>query len=87
MFGGVFDIGGIYAALLQGACVMVVVGGLEASKYTVNTFCLAKVPKTAPFNLELRCVVETTTQYRSPSRHSRLTIHSGGNCWCTRRAH
>lgn len=43
VFGMVLDIGGVYAALLQAACVMVVVGGLEASKYTVNSFCVAKV--------------------------------------------
>ncbi len=42
-FGMVLDIGGVYEALLQAACVLVVVGGLEASKYTVNTFCVAKV--------------------------------------------
>lgn len=43
VFGMALDIGGVYAALLQAACVLVVVGGLEASKYTVNTFCVAKV--------------------------------------------
>ncbi|CAN0211326.1 unnamed protein product, partial [Hapterophycus canaliculatus] len=42
LFGAVLDMGGVYAALLQGACVLVVVGGLQASKYTVNTFCVAK---------------------------------------------
>lgn len=42
-FGMMLDIGGVYAALLQAACVLVVVGGLEASKYTVNSFCVAKV--------------------------------------------
>eukprot|EP00903_Cladosiphon_okamuranus_P017906 g16477.t1 len=41
-FGMMLDIGGVYAALLQAACVLVVVGGLEASKYTVNSFCVAK---------------------------------------------
>ena len=43
VLGMMLDIGGVYAALLQAACVLVVVGGLEASKYTVNSFCVAKV--------------------------------------------
>lgn len=41
--GVVLDMGGVYGALLQAVCVMIVVGGLQASKYTVNTFCVAKV--------------------------------------------
>ncbi|CAM9536547.1 unnamed protein product [Ectocarpus sp. 6 AP-2014] len=40
--GVVLDMGGVYGALLQAVCVMIVVGGLQASKYTVNTFCVAK---------------------------------------------
>ncbi|CAM9805598.1 unnamed protein product, partial [Laminaria digitata] len=36
------DIGGVFAALLQGVCVLIVVGGLKASTITVNTFCVAK---------------------------------------------
>lgn len=40
---GVLDMGGLYAAALQAGCVLIVVGGLKASKITVNVFCLAKV--------------------------------------------
>lgn len=37
------DMGSVYAAALQLACVLVVMGGLRASKFTVNIFCVAKV--------------------------------------------
>ena len=43
VFGGSLDMGGVYAALLQIACVAIVVGGLKTSTITVNTFSLAKV--------------------------------------------
>lgn len=35
--------GGVYAALLQAVCVVIVLGGLKASTITVNVFSCAKV--------------------------------------------
>eukprot|EP00904_Undaria_pinnatifida_P004759 jgi/Undpi1/14284/HiC_scaffold_9.g03933.m1 len=42
VLGVTIDTGGVFALVLQGVCVLIVVGGLKASTITVNTFCVAK---------------------------------------------
>lgn len=88
LFGVVFDMGGVYAALLQGACVLVVVGGLEASKYTVNIFCLAKVGG-YPRRLQAVRTPQLTTPLRPamwamagppPLSHHTMSISQGPFC-------
>lgn len=43
VFGGVLDMGGVYAALLQAVCVVIVLGGMKTSTIAVNSFSFAKV--------------------------------------------